>query len=160
MKISLIAAMCDNRIIGKDNTMPWHLPADFAWFKKQTLNKPVIMGRKTLLSIGRALPERRNIVLTQDRQFSFDGVDVVNSIDAALELVADQPEIMVIGGGTLYQALLPKSHRLYLTLIDASLEGDTSFPDWGTDWQIISESQHQADEKNAYGMRFLIMERA
>lgn len=160
MKISLIAAMCDNRIIGKDNTMPWHLPADFAWFKKQTLNKPVIMGRKTLLSIGRALPKRRNIVLTQDRQFSFDGVDVANSIDTALELVADQPEIMVIGGGTLYKALLPKSHRLYLTFIDASLEGDTSFPDWGTDWQIIHESKHQADEKNAYDMRFLIMERA
>ncbi|EGR1464184.1 type 3 dihydrofolate reductase [Vibrio cholerae] len=159
MMISMIAAMADQRIIGKDNQMPWHLPADFAWFKRCTLGKPVLMGRKTYQSIGRPLPGRHNIVISRDASLQIEGVDVVTSIEAALVKAGEVDEVMIIGGGSLYAACLPMAHKLYITEIHAKLEGDTQFPEWGSDWLERSREHYPADEKNAYGMDFVIFER-
>ncbi|EEY99032.1 dihydrofolate reductase [Vibrio sp. RC586] len=159
MMISMIAAMADNRIIGKDNQMPWHLPADFAWFKRCTLGKPVIMGRKTYQSIGRPLPGRHNIVISRDESLLIDGVDLVASIDAALAKAGEVDEIMIIGGGSLYAACLPMANKLYITEINAELDGDTQFPAWGSDWQECYREHYPADEKNTYAMDFVIFER-
>ncbi|EKO5152970.1 type 3 dihydrofolate reductase, partial [Vibrio fluvialis] len=131
MIISMIAAMASDRIIGKDNQMPWHLPADFVWFKRCTMGKPVVMGRKTYQSIGRPLPGRQNIVISRDPNFVIEGVDVVTSIDAALNKAGAAQEVMIIGGGSIYAECLPRADKLYVTLIDAHLDGDTQFPDWG-----------------------------
>ena len=115
MIISMIAAMANNRVIGKDNQMPWHLPADFAWFKRSTMGKPVVMGRKTYDSIGRPLPGRLNIVISRDANLEIEGVTTVTSIEKALELVSDVEEVMIIGGGSIYESCLPKADKLYLT---------------------------------------------
>lgn len=136
MLISMIAAMANDKVIGKDNQMPWHLPADFAWFKRCTMGKPVIMGRKTYESIGRPLPGRHNIVISRDASLVIDGVSTVSSIEQALELVKDNEEVMIIGGGSIYQACLELASRLYITEIKADIAGDTRFPDWGTGWEI------------------------
>ncbi|MGR5501104.1 type 3 dihydrofolate reductase [Vibrio sp. DNB22_10_4] len=159
MIISMIAAMADNRIIGKDNQMPWHLPADFAWFKRCTMGKPVIMGRKTYESIGRPLPGRRNIVVSRNSELSIEGVDTVTSLEQALELVSDVEEALIIGGGSFYSHCLPMANKLYLTHIDAKLDGDTQFPDWGEGWQQSHSEHYSADEKNAYNMEFVVLER-
>ncbi|WED22147.1 type 3 dihydrofolate reductase [Vibrio sp. JC009] len=160
MKISMIAAMADNRVIGKDNQMPWHLPADFTWFKKSTMGKPVVMGRKTYESIGRPLPGRTNIVISRDETLSIDGVKMATSIDQAVELAGDVEEIMIIGGGSIYQTCLNKADKLYLTFIDLEVEGDTQFPDWGDGWVETYSEHYSSDEKNAYDMRFVVLERA
>lgn len=131
MIISMIAAMAKQRIIGKDNQMPWHLPADFAWFKRCTMGKPVVMGRKTYDSIGRPLPGRLNIVISRDESLVIEGVTMANSIAHALALAGDADEVMIIGGGSIYAECLPKADKLYLTFIDATIDGDTQFPDWG-----------------------------
>ncbi len=132
MIISMIAAMAKQRIIGKDNQMPWHLPADFAWFKRCTMGKPVVMGRKTYDSIGRPLPGRLNIVISRDESLVIEGVTMANSIAHALALAGDADEVMIIGGGSIYAECLPKADKLYLTFIDATIDGDTQFPDWGS----------------------------
>lgn len=160
MKISMIAAMANNRVIGKDNQMPWHLPADFAWFKRCTMGKPVVMGRKTYQSIGRPLPGRHNIVISRDPSVSFPGTTVVSSIDEAFKLVAGEAEVMIIGGGSIYTSCLEKADRLYLTHIDLEVEGDTQFPDWGDGWQESFSENYSADEKNRFDMRFTILDRA
>ncbi|GAJ69770.1 dihydrofolate reductase [Vibrio sp. JCM 18904] len=131
MIISMIAAMADNRIIGKDNQMPWHLPADFAWFKRCTMGKPVIMGRKTYESIGRPLPGRLNIVISRDETLKIEGVTTVTSIEQALDVAGDVEEVMIIGGGAIYASCLPMANKLYVTHIEAAIDGDTQFPDWG-----------------------------
>ncbi|CAM2982052.1 type 3 dihydrofolate reductase [Vibrio diazotrophicus] len=159
MIISMIAAMANDRIIGKDNQMPWHLPADFAWFKRCTLGKPVIMGRKTYESIGRPLPGRQNIVISRDPSLNFEGVKVTTSIEEAIKLAGDVEEVMIIGGGSVYATCLPKADRLYVTYIDANVEGDTQFPDWGDGWLESHRETFSADEKNAYDMKFVILER-
>jgi dihydrofolate reductase len=159
MIISMIAAMADNRVIGKDNQMPWHLPADFIWFKKCTMGKPVIMGRKTYESIGRPLPGRQNIVVSRNSELRIDGVETVTSLEQALSLVSDVEEAMIIGGGSFYEHCLPMANKLYLTYIDANVDGDTQFPDWGEGWKQVHNEQYQADEKNAYDMQFVILER-
>lgn len=159
MKISMIAAMAKGRVIGKNNEMPWHLPADFAWFKRNTLKKPIIMGRKTHESIGRPLPGRRNIVVSTNANWKGEGVESVTSIDEALQLVAGETEVIIIGGGSIYDACLAQTHRLYLTYIDAEIEGDTFFPDWGNNWKTLHSEHYKADEKNAYDMEFVILER-
>lgn len=159
MIISMIAAMAENRIIGKDNQMPWHLPADFGWFKKCTLGKPVVMGRKTYDSIGRPLPGRQNIVISRDESLEIEGVSTVTSIEAALDLVSSEPEVMIIGGGAIYQACLPKADRLYVTYIDAQIEGDTQFPQWDESFKETYSEAYEADEKNAYNMRFVILDK-
>lgn len=160
MIISMIAAMANDRVIGKDNQMPWHLPADFAWFKRCTMGKPVVMGRKTYESIGRPLPGRQNIVISRDDSLSIEGVTTVTSIDAALTAAGEVDEVMIIGGGTIYEACLPKANKLYVTHIDASVDGDTQFPAWGDEFKETYSEVYSADEKNAYDMRFVVLERS
>lgn len=159
MIISMIAAMADNRIIGKDNQMPWHLPADFAWFKRCTMGKPVVMGRKTYESIGRPLPGRLNIVISRDETLKIEGVTTVTSIEQALDVAGDVEEVMIIGGGTIYAACLPMANKLYVTHIEAAIDGDTQFPDWGDQFKETYSETYQADEKNAYNMRFTVLEK-
>ncbi len=159
--LSMIVAHAKNRVIGKDNDMPWHLPADLAYFKKTTLGKPIIMGRKTYQSIGRALPGRKNIVISRDLSFQAQGVDVVNSVDAALKLVNDSEEVMVIGGGAIYQHCLPAAQRLYITHIDADIDGDTYFPDYDLKvWKKTVSEHRPSDEKNKYSLDFTVYEKA
>tara|TARA_B110000467_G_C18103073_1_gene358262 strand:+ start:156 stop:680 length:525 start_codon:yes stop_codon:yes gene_type:complete len=169
--LSMIVATADNNIIGKDNEMPWHLPADLAYFKKVTLGKPIIMGRKTFESIGRALPGRRNIVISRDESYTPQGkgaedVDIVTSVEQALALVDGSDgsesvaEIMVIGGGAIYQHCLPKAHRLYVTHIKAAIEGDTRFPSYDEgNWLKKSSELRGIDDKNAYELDFCVYER-
>ncbi|MCQ4055035.1 MULTISPECIES: type 3 dihydrofolate reductase [Aeromonas] len=157
MKISMIAAMAHDRVIGKDNQMPWHMPADLAHFKRVTLGKPVLMGRKTFESIGRPLPGRRNLVISRNPDYQADGIEVVGSVEGALALLADNEvaEVMVIGGGHLYAELLPKADCLYLTRIELEVEGDTRFPAFADEqWQCVEREVHQADEKNPHPYRF------
>lgn len=159
MIISMIAAMADNRVIGKDNQMPWHLPADFAWFKRSTMGKPIVMGRKTYDSIGRPLPGRLNIVVSRDESLKIDGVTMATSVEQALELVGDVEEVMIIGGGSIYAHCLPKADKLYLTHIDLAVDGDTQFPDWGEGWTQSYSEAFKADDKNKHDMEFVILER-
>ncbi len=157
MKISMIAAMAHDRVIGKDNQMPWHLPADLAHFKRVTLGKPVLMGRKTFESIGRPLPGRRNLVISRNPGYQAEGIEVVGSVEAALTLLASRSveELMVIGGGHLYTEMLPSADCLYLTQIDLAVEGDTRFPAFADEqWQCVEREVHQADEKNPYPYSF------
>lgn len=163
MKIAMIAAMAHNRVIGKDNQMPWHMPADLAHFKRITLGKPVIMGRKTYESIGRALPGRLNIVITTDETYTLADAEVVNSIDAALKKAhsTTKEEVMIIGGGAIYASMLAQSDRLYLTLIDLKTDGDTHFPDYEANgnWVVSEEQAFEPDEKNAHPYRFITLDR-
>lgn len=159
MKISMIAAMANNRIIGKDNQMPWHLPADFAWFKRCTMGKPIVMGRKTYQSIGRPLPGRLNIVISRDASLSIEGVITVTSIEQAKQVAGDVDELMIIGGGSIYDSCLADANCLYLTFIDADIDGDTQFPEWGDGWKTSHQEEHIKDDKNAYNMRFVCLER-
>ncbi|MCE2570567.1 type 3 dihydrofolate reductase [Motilimonas eburnea] len=156
MKIAMIAAMANNRVIGKDNQMPWHLPADLKFFKATTLGKPVLMGRRTYESIGRPLPGRLNVVITRDPNWCAEGVSVVASPEAALALVSEHEEVMVIGGGAIYQAFLPLADSLYLTFIQADIDGDTQFPDYQavSQWEQELLATHQADESNPYDLVF------
>ncbi|WP_028115696.1 type 3 dihydrofolate reductase [Ferrimonas senticii] len=160
MKLAMIACMAANRVIGKDNQMPWHLPADLAHFKATTLGKPVVMGRKTYESIGRPLPGRHNIVITRQSDYQVEGITVVPSIAAAMAAAGEVEELMVIGGGQLYNTLLPQADRLYLTLVDAELDGDTYFPAWQpAQWQEVSSEVRLADDRNPYSMRFVCLQR-
>lgn len=155
----MIAAMAKNRIIGKDNQMPWHLPADFTWFKHCTMGKPIVMGRKTYESIGRPLPGRLNIVLSRDASLAIDGVTVVSGIEEAKQVAGEADELMVLGGGSIYQTYLDQADRLYLTFIDAQIDGDTQFPDWGEGWKTEHHERYAADENNLYDMEFVIVDR-
>lgn len=155
----MIAAMANNRVIGLNNTMPWHLPGDLQHFKKVTTGKPVIMGRKTFESIGRPLPGRRNIIITRNSQYQATGIEIVTTPEAALNLVADVEEVMIIGGGNIYQQFLESAQRLYLTFIDLDVEGDTQFPDYEkvATWQVKDEIQMAVDEKNQYSHKFVTL---
>ena len=158
--LSLIAAMTSERVIGRAGAMPWHLPADLAWFKQNTLGKPIIMGRKTWESIGRPLPKRRNIIISRDPQLVVSGAECVPSPQAALELVQPAQEIMVIGGAQIYDYYLPQAQRLYLTLIDAFFSGDTFFPDYTSyHWRTLQCESFAPDANNPYPYSFLILER-
>lgn len=159
MILSLIVAVGARNEIGKDGTMPWHLPADLKHFKAKTLGKPVLMGRKTLAAIGRPLPERRNLVLTRDAAFRAAGCESVNSLDAAVALAAPAEELMVIGGGEVYRLAWQRAERIYLTRIAADVEGaDTFFPDTAG-WREVSREDHRADAKNPYDYSFLTLAR-
>ena len=162
MKISMIAAMAQSRVIGKDNDMPWHLPADLKHFKSLTVGKPVIMGRKTLASMGnRPLPKRVNIVLTRQKDFQADGCVVVHSLDEAIAAAGVCEEVIIMGGATLYEAALSKAHRMYLTFIDAAIDGDTYFPKWDeTQWVEQSRERREPDEKNVYALDFVTFEKS
>jgi dihydrofolate reductase len=154
--ISLIAAMANNRVIGKDNKMPWHLPADLKHFKEVTLGKPIIMGRKTYESIGRPLPGRQNIVISSKTDYELIGCDTVTSLEKALALVGDEIEVMIIGGGYLYSQALSMADKLYLTFIDLEIDGDTQFPSYEMlSLNEIARTTYLADEKNAYNYTFV-----
>ena len=160
MLISLIVAMAEQRVIGRGNAMPWHLPADLRHFKAVTMGKPVVMGRRTFESIGRPLPGRRNLVISRNPEWQAAGVDVAPSLEAALAMLADCEEVMIIGGGQLYAEALPRADRLYLTHIELAVEGDTFFPDYQRyQWQQIEQSSHPADDKNPHAYRFETLQR-
>ena len=159
--LSMIVAHANNRIIGKDNDMPWHLPADLSYFKKTTLGKPIVMGRKTYESIGRPLPGRKNIVISRDANYKADGVTTVTSVDQAIQEAGNVEEVMVIGGGAIYQHCLPTAQRLYITHIDADIEGDTQFPEYDIEkeWCLVNSEKYSADEKNAFELNFCVYHR-
>ncbi len=158
--ISLIVAMAHDRVIGKDNQMPWHLPADLKHFKAVTLGKPVIMGRKTFESIGMPLPGRKNIIVTRRQDFVAEDCVVVNTLDAALQAAGDVEEVMIIGGANIYGQMLDRADRLYLTLIDLDTDGDTRFPEYQhLEWREMSRQEHPASAKGAPGHVFLTLHR-
>ena len=160
MTISLIVAAASNDVIGSDGDLPWHLPDDLRNFKRLTIGKPIIMGRKTHASIGRPLPQRRNIVLTRDRDFEAPGCEIVASIDEALAQVADADEVMIIGGGEIYAAFLPMADRVYLTRVYADVAGDTLFaPLDEAEWQLVDSESHEADAEHAYAFDTMLFER-
>ncbi len=157
--LSFIVATTKNWVIGRDNAMPWHLPADFAWFKENTLGKPIIMGRKTFESIGRPLPGRTNIVLSRS-PFLHEGVLWQKSFDEALALLKDEKEVFLIGGGELFKQYLNKADRIYFTQIQTTLAGDTFFPELDfNQWQIKKDLFRPKDEKNPFDLRFMLLER-
>ncbi len=154
--LSMIAGMAHHRVIGKGNDLPWHLPADLAWFKKTTMGKPIIMGRKTHESIGIPLPGRQNIIISTNTELRIKGCDVVHSPEEALELVKGAEEAMVIGGALIYELFLPLADRLYLTQVDAEVEGDAFFPDYkaAAKWQVVFQEDHTADDRHACDYSF------
>ena len=160
MRLSIVVAMDDNRLIGNKNQLPWHLPADLAYFKKLTTGKSILMGRKTYDSIGRPLPNRRNIVMTRNSEISIPGCEVVSSLDEAFELTKGEEEVMVIGGASLCGQLLPEINRLYITKIDGEFEGDVFFPKYDhLNWSQVSCESHKKDSVNEYSHHFIILDR-
>ncbi|MDO8610713.1 MAG: type 3 dihydrofolate reductase [bacterium] len=160
--LSIISALAENRVIGNKNTLPWHLPADFKYFKETTLNKTIVMGLNTFKSIGSApLPNRKNIILNDDLSYvSPDDCYVVHSINELLEMVRNEDEVMICGGASVYKQFLPLANRLYLTYIHQNFEGDTYFPEFDVnDWEEISRTDHKPDEKNLYSYSFVVLDR-
>lgn len=158
--LSMVVAMGKNRAIGLNNQMPWHMPADLQHFKQVTLGKPIVMGRRTYESIGKPLPNRRNLILSSQTNLNIPGCEVFSSIESVLDTLKDQPEIMIIGGANLYQQCLAKTQRLYLTFIDHDFDADAYFPEWNlTEWTELSREDHPADLKNAYDYSFVTLER-
>jgi dihydrofolate reductase len=161
-RISCVVAVADNGVIGRAGTLPWHLPDDLRHFKAITLGKPLLMGRRTFESIGRPLPGRRNLVLRHDasRAATLAGIEYVASLEEACALAADAPELCVIGGATVFALALPRTTRLYLTAVHASVEGDTWFPLRDLrGWRESTRVEHPADERHAHAMSFLTLER-
>lgn len=161
--IGMIAAMNSNRVIGVDNTLPWHLPADLQYFKATTLGKPVIMGRLTWESLGRPLPGRRNIVVSRSPDYIADGGEVVASLAAAIKLASQESpaEAMIIGGGQLYREALPLAQTIYLTEVDNEIQGDTTFPELDPAvWIEKLREPHDSDEKNKFAYSFTRYERS
>ena len=158
-KITLIAAMSRNRVIGNDNKLLWNLPRDMQWFREQTKGKVVVMGRKTHQSIGRLLPGRLNVILTCDPTFNVEGAVVVNTIEDAIA-AANGADIMVIGGGEIYRLFLPLAKLVLLTVVDGLFEGDTTFPLLTSDeWEHILSTVYEKDERNDHSMYFNIYHR-
>jgi dihydrofolate reductase len=159
VSISFIFAMDQNRAIGKDNRLPWHLPADLNFFKTVTTGHAILMGRKTYDSIGRPLPRRRNVILTKNAKFTAEGCEVIHSIDEVLEQFRDE-ELFVIGGTEMFRLFLPHVSRMYVTQIEHEFEADVFFPEMDmTEWQLASSEQGVQDEKNPYVYYFQIYEK-
>jgi dihydrofolate reductase len=153
--------MSRNRVIGRDNRLPWRLPADLKRFKALTLGKPILMGRKTWESLPGLLPGRTHILLTRDTSYRASGCLLARSIEEAISLAGDVEEIMVVGGSQIYREMLPFADRLYITLVDAEFEGDTRFPEFDlASWREIEREDHESDEKNPYPHSFLTLEPA
>lgn len=160
MIVTLVAAAGLDNGIGLNGTMPWHMPADLRHFKSLTLHKPVIMGRKTFAAIGRPLPERRNIVVSRDRGFIAPGGEVAHSLEDALQRVSAEPEAMVIGGGEIYRAALPRARRIHLTRIHATVQADAFFPELpASEWKEVAREDHAADDRNPFDYSFITYER-
>ena len=153
--INLIAAVSDNGVIGKNNQLPWHLPADLQYFKKITLGHPIIMGRKNYESIGRALSGRKNIILTRNKDFSAENIFVANSLKEAFE-IAKPDDCFVIGGAEIYREALPFCDKLYITKVHATIEGDTFMPEFPEHFKEISCIKNYKDEKNGWDYDFLV----
>jgi dihydrofolate reductase len=155
MTVSLVVAAATNDVIGLDGSLPWHLPDDLRNFKRLTTGKPVIMGRKTFESIGRPLPDRRNIVITRIPEYGATGCDVAASPTAAMEYAGDAEEVMVIGGAQVYAAFLALADRVYLTRVHADVDGDVVFPPLNEEWQLVESETHAADDAHQYRFDFL-----
>ena len=160
MKVSMIVAASANNVIGADGGLPWRLSEDLRRFKEITMGKPMIMGRLTFESIGKALPGRRSIVLTRQVHYEAAGVDVVTTPEAALKLAGDADEVMIIGGGKIYEQFLPMSDRIYLTRIHAVFDGDTFFPEIREDeWRIVSSQPLPPNDERPFSISFQRLER-
>lgn len=166
MKISLIVAMAQNRVIGRNNQLPWYLPEDLKYFKRVTMGKPVIMGRKTFESIGKPLPGRSNIVITRNPDYSSEGIKVVNDMVSAQDLcesiavVEGCEEAFIIGGADIFEQSLDIAHRLYLTMVHAEVEGDVYFPEYDQgQWQELGREDYFAEGPNPYDYSFSVLER-
>ena len=158
--VSVIVAMAQNGVIGCANTLPWRLPEDLKRFRAFTLNKPILMGRKTFESLGHPLPGRANLVMTRDRGWFSHGVIIVHSVEEALVQAAASDEVVAIGGAQIYRLVLPFARRIYLTHVHADVPGDTYFPDFdATQWADIDCSTHPADDEHAYPVTFVTLER-
>ena len=158
--ISIIVAASTNNAIGIRGELPWRLSSDLQHFKATTMGKPIVMGRKTWDSIGRPLPGRQNIVITRQAGFVAEGCDVVASLAEAAEAAGDENEIMVIGGSEIYSLALPLADRLYLTRVHAAVDGDAFFPEIdATEWRLIDDEHHEADERNEHPYSFRVFER-
>lgn len=166
MVISIIAAVGRDRVIGNKNALPWQLPADLEYFKKRTINKPIVTGTKTFESIGRALPGRFNIVLAQSADYPAKGCQIATSISEAIELAKESElgqksnELMVCGGRSVYDQFLPLADKMYFTFVEGDFDGDVYFPEYNLDeWQEIERTFRPADEQNPYDLNFVIFER-
>lgn len=161
MKIALIAAMGENRVIGVDNRMPWHLPKDLQRFRRITMGKPILMGRKTHEAIGKPLPGRENIVLSSDTNYRAEACTLVHSVAEALAAARDAPELMVIGGAALYREFLPSADRLYLTMIHQAFGGDTFFPEFNwSAWREVEREEVLEDESSGLKYSFVDLEKS
>lgn len=162
MILSLLVAASENNVIGKNNQLPWHLPNDLKYFKNLTWGMPILMGRKTFESIGKPLPGRKSIVITRNTNWQHEGVDVVHSIEDAIQKAESfgVKEIFVIGGAEIFKTSLQKANRIYLTRIHHNFDGDVYFPELSEqDWQLTSSRFVEADEKNAYDHTYQVWER-
>lgn len=153
--IHLIVATAENNVIGSGNKMLWHLPNDFKYFKNKTLHHSILMGRKTFESIGKALPERRNIVITKDYHYQGQAIDVANSFDEAMSYCRDEPQVFVIGGGQIYEQALPFAEKVFLTRVHTTINGEVKFPELSNEeWKLVSQDKHIKDEKHEYDYTF------
>jgi dihydrofolate reductase len=159
-RVTLVVAVADSGVIGRDNALPWHLPDDLKHFKRITLGKPVIMGRKTFESIGKPLPGRHNIVVTRDANYRREGVTVVHSVDGALRAAEGAAEVMVIGGADLFRLFLWSAGRVHLTRVHGDIAGDVHWaPLDEKEWRRSAAEEHAADERHAYAMTFEVWEK-
>ena len=155
MTVSIIVAMAENGVIGRDMDLPWHISADLKRFKALTMGHHIVMGRKTFESIGRLLPVRTTVIVTRQSDYQVDGAVIVNSLEAAQAAATDDSELFIIGGGQVYEIALPLADRLHVTRVHTEVDGDTSFPavDWDQ-WELVSAERHGADEKNDHDFTF------
>lgn len=161
LKVSLMVAMDKNRVIGKDNDIPWRLPKDWEYVKNTTLGHPIILGRRNFESIGKALCKRRNIVLTRDKYLSYEGCEMTNSVKEVFELCKGEEDIFIFGGEEIYKLFLPMVEKMYITKIHEEFEGDTFFPEVNlSEWNEVSVKRGITDEKNPYKYEFYVYERA
>lgn len=158
--ITLIVAASENNAIGINNQMPWHLPNDFKYFKRNTIEHSVLMGRKTFDAIGKALPDRRNIVITRNANFQGEDIDVANSIQEALLYCRDEREVFIIGGANIYQQALPLANKVLLTRVHTTIQGDAFFSELSSEeWELVSAEPHQADDKHTFDYTFEVYNR-
>jgi dihydrofolate reductase len=155
LRLTIVAALADNGVIGRAGTLPWHLPDDLRRFKSLTMGRPILMGRRTFESIGRPLPGRRNLVLTRGSTPLPEGVQGVARLELAIEQCANEPELCVIGGAEVFRQVLPRAERMELTRVHANIEGDVRFPEYdAAQWRELARSEHPADERHRWPMTF------
>lgn len=160
MKLTMVVAASDNHVIGREGSLPWHIPEDLRRFRQLTWGKPLLMGRRTFEAIGRPLPGRRNIVISRQAGLEIEGCDVVATVEEALERVAGDPEVMVVGGGEIYRALLPRADRIEMTRVHVDIEGDTFFPEVDTPaWRVVASEEHPAGAGRPIGFTYETLER-